>query len=95
MSVKNIFLYHVREDDQVSVNGLTIKQSGEQNPQDVKALSDNLRVAFKDSFDEACAAGLKEESELVLVDANNIRGVASFKDYPRGLGDQPVKLKIS
>lgn len=73
MDIKNIFIFNATLSDLIVVDGVALRPKADRSPTLLKCKS--LRVTFPLSdFTAACALGMGDALDTVVLDANTVRG---------------------
>ncbi len=73
--LKNIFLYHVNESDEIVLNGNIVKERNARIPHNWECKKSGLRVVFCDgNYNEALGSGMGDALDSLLLNVDDIRG---------------------
>ncbi len=94
MSTKNVHIYNALARDRITIDGAVVKRSGLSVP-DIAISLRGLRISFFKDFEMAKALGHTDALDVLVLDANEVRGAGDcgpYHIYGRG---KAVRLEIS
>lgn len=92
--LKNLFLYHVQESDEIVFNDSVVKKRGAAIPKSVECAGGFRMTFMQEGYQEALQRGMTDALDSMVVDANEMRGKEEDMSYRLYGAGTHVRIKV-